>query len=190
MSTIKPDLHDVLPGSAARDLVEQMIRVDHAGEYGAVHIYEGQLAVLENKLRHRKAAQTIKRMAQQEQDHLDTFDRLILERRVRPTALAPIWQVAGYALGAATAAMGDNAAMACTEAVEEVIDEHYAKQSQRLAAFHDDELKEIIDTFRADEIRHRETAVAEGAHQAPAYALLSGAIKATCRLAIRISEKV
>ncbi len=190
MSTIKPDLYDVLPGSTAQDLIERMIRVDHAGEYGAVHIYEGQLAVLASNLRHRKAAQTIKRMAQQEQDHLDTFDRLIVERRVRPTALAPVWQAAGYALGAATALMGDKTAMACTVAVEEVIEEHYARQSQTLAAFHDDELKEIIETFRADEIQHRDTALAQGARQAPAYPLLSGAIKAACRLAIRISEKV
>lgn len=190
MSTIKPDLHDVLPGSAVRDRIEQMIRVDHAGEYSAVHIYAGQLAVLESKLRHRKAAQTIKRMAQQEQDHLDTFDRLIVERRVRPTVMAPVWQAAGYALGAATALMGVKTAMACTVAVEEVIDEHYARQSQTLAAFHDDELKEIIETFRADEIQHRDTALAQGARQAPAYSLLTGAIKVACRLAIKISEKI
>src|SRR6202789_1986003 len=103
---------------------EAMIRVDHAGEYGAVRIYEGQLAVLGK----RGSADTIRHMAEQEQHHLKTFDRLVNERRVRPTALEPLWRIAGFALGAATAAMGEKAAFACTAAVEEAIDEHYAAQ--------------------------------------------------------------
>ena len=112
----------------------RMIRVDHAGEYGAVRIYEGQLAVLEARTGSRDAAATIRKMAQQEQHHLETFDKLIVERRVRPTALEPIWRIAGFALGAATALMGEKAAMACTAAVEEVIDEHYARRSNHWTA--------------------------------------------------------
>src|ERR1700753_2374490 len=112
------------PGSPVD--IEAMIRVDHAGEYGAVRIYEGQLAVL--KRRKRASVETIPHMADQEQRHLKTFDKLVNERRVRPTALEPVWRMAGFALGAVTAAMGEKAAFACTAAVEEVIDEHYASQ--------------------------------------------------------------
>ncbi len=171
------------PGSQAD--IESMIRVDHAGEYGAVRIYEGQLAVLGN----RPAAETIRRMAQEEQRHLETFDRLIVERRVRPTALEPVWRVAGFALGAATALMGEKAAMACTAAVEEVIDEHYAGQIARLGDG-DKELKSTVADFRADEIAHRDEALAHGAEQAPGYRLLSETIKAGCRLAIALSTRI
>ena len=136
------------PGTPATDDIAAMIRVDHAGEYGAVRIYEGQLAVLGNK----PAGDTIRRMAAEEQRHLETFDRLINERRVRPTALEPVWRVAGFALGAATALMGEKAAMACTAAVEEVIDEHYARQIEKLDT--DPELKATVADFRADEIAH------------------------------------
>jgi ubiquinone biosynthesis monooxygenase Coq7 len=173
------------PGTKATDDIAAMIRVDHAGEYGAVRIYEGQLAVLGNK----PAAESIRRMAQEEQRHLETFDRLINERRVRPTALEPVWRVAGFALGAATALMGEKAAMACTAAVEEVIDEHYAGQIARLG---DDEkeLKSTVADFRADEIAHRDEAIAQGAEGAPAYRLLSETIKAGCRLAIALSTRI
>jgi ubiquinone biosynthesis monooxygenase Coq7 len=177
-----------LPGFAAADHnLARMIRVDHAGEHGAVQIYRGQLAVLG----HTASGETIRRMHAQEQVHLDTFDRLIAENGVRPTALSPIWSVAGYALGAATALLGEKAAMACTAAVEEVIDEHYGKQAAALdkdgeenAAF-----KETIEKFRADEIHHRDTALAHGAEEAPGYRVLSEAIKAGCRLAIKLSER-
>src|ERR1700760_1450030 len=118
------------PGTRTRDEIEEMIRVDHAGEYGAVRIYEGQLAVL--GARGGPAVDAIRHMAEQEQRHLKTFDALVNERRVRPTAMEPVWRVAGFALGAATALMGEKAAMACTAAVEEVIDEHYAQQIERL----------------------------------------------------------
>jgi ubiquinone biosynthesis monooxygenase Coq7 len=177
-----------LPGFAAADNnLARMIRVDHAGEHGAVQIYRGQLAVLG----HTAAGETIRRMHDQEQEHLDTFDRLIAENGVRPTALSPIWSVAGYALGAATALLGEKAAMACTAAVEEVIDKHYGRQAAALendgeenAAF-----KKTIEKFRADEIHHRETALEHGAEEAPGYRVLSEAIKAGCRLAIRLSER-
>src|ERR1700749_266253 len=173
------------PGTPATDDVAAMIRVDHAGEYGAVWIYEGQLAVLGNK----PAGDTIRRMAAEEQRHLETFDRLINERRVRPTALEPVWRVAGFALGAATALMGEKAAMACTAAVEEGIDQHYAAQVAKLGDS-DPKLKETVEDFRAEEIAHREAALAMGAEEAPGYRLLSEAIKAGCRVAIKLSEKI
>jgi len=149
------------PGVKADADIEAMIRVDHAGEYGAVRIYEGQLAVLDAWPGSREAAATIRRMAAQEQHHLETFDKLVNERRVRPTALEPVWRVAGFALGAATALLGEKAAMACTAAVEEVIDEHYARQIERLDG--DAALKQTVKEFRAEEIAHRDEALAHGA---------------------------
>lgn len=172
------------PGSPVD--IEAMIRVDHAGEYGAVRIYEGQLAVLDAR-RNTRAAAAIRKMADQEQRHLQTFDRLINERQVRPTALEPLWRAAGFALGAATALMGEKAAMACTAAVEDVIDDHYARQIARLD---DAELKAAVEAFRTDEIAHRETALAHGAEDAPGYRFLSAAIRAGCRLAIKLSERI
>ncbi|HTW36740.1 MAG TPA: demethoxyubiquinone hydroxylase family protein [Rhizomicrobium sp.] len=176
------------PGVSASDDVESMIRVDHAGEYGAVRIYAGQLAVLGNRVGAKKTATAIRKMALQEQGHLKAFDQLVNERRVRPTALAPVWHVAGFALGAATALMGEKAAMACTAAVEDVIDRHYASQIARIK--NDDDLKTRIEAFRADEIAHRDEAIARGAEEAPGYRLLSSAIKAGCRLAIKLSERI
>lgn len=173
------------PGAPASGEIAAMIRVDHAGEYGAVRIYEGQLAVLGGK----PAGDIIRRMAAEEERHLKTFDRLIVERQVRPTALEPVWRVAGFALGAATALMGEKAAMACTAAVEEVIDEHYAGQIAALGE-QDGELKDKVEQFRAEEIEHRDTAIQNGAEQAPAYRLLSQTIKAGCRLAIKLSERI
>lgn len=173
------------PGSPAD--IEAMIRVDHAGEYGAVRIYEGQLAVL--KRRGSAKVETIQHMADQEERHLQTFDRLINERRVRPTALEPVWRIAGFALGAATAAMGEKAAFACTAAVEEVIDEHYASQIAALEG-KDEALMATVSDFRADEAAHRDEALKQGAEQAPGYKLLSETIKAGCRLAIKLSERI
>lgn len=175
------------PGTSATRDIEAMIRVDHAGEYGAVRIYEGQLAVLRARPKSQATTEIIERMAEQEQRHLNAFDKLVNERRVRPTALEPVWRVAGFALGAATALLGEKAAMACTAAVEEVIDEHYAKQIERLD---DAGLKKTITEFRADEIAHRDEAIAHGAEDAPGHRLLSGAIKAGCRLAIALSERI
>ena len=174
------------PGVASADDVEAMIRVDHAGEYGAVRIYEGQLAVLGR--RSSKTAAAIRRMAEQEQRHLKAFDTLINERRVRPTALEPLWRIAGFALGATTALLGEKAAMACTAAVEEVIDEHYAGQIGRLD--HDPEMKATVEDFRAEEIAHRDEALAHGAADAPGYKILSETIKTGCRLAINLSERI
>lgn len=174
-----------LPGDPDdRRYLERAVRVDHAGEYGAKRIYAGQLAVLGNS----PAADTIRHMADQEERHLKTFEGIVADRRVRPTALMPFWHVAGFALGAGTALMGEKAAMACTVAVEEVIDEHYAKQRDALP---DDEaaLKATIDEFRQEEIEHRDIGLAHDAERAPGYEPLSAAIKAGSRLAIWLSER-
>jgi 3-demethoxyubiquinol 3-hydroxylase len=175
-----------LPGDPSRkELVERILRVDHAGEHGAVRIYEGQLAVLG----HTPVAATIRRMAEQERKHLDTFDRLLPERRVRPTVLSPLWHAAGFALGAATALLGERAAMACTVAVEEVIDEHYASQAAALGA-DEPALKAVIEEFRQDEIAHRDEGLAHGAASTPGYEALTTAIKGASRLAIWLSSRV
>lgn len=166
--------------------IERMIRVDQAGEYGAKRIYAGQLAVMGTRA---PLAGEIRRMAEQEAEHLARFDELVAERGVRPTALQPFWHVAGFALGAATALLGPKAAMACTAAVEEEIDRHYTAQLDELGA-DDPELSKTIETFRADEREHRETALAAGAEQALAYPLLSGAIRLGCRMAIRLAERI
>jgi 3-demethoxyubiquinol 3-hydroxylase len=168
-----------------RRVVARTIRVDHAGEYGAKRIYEGQIAVL----RGTRYEALLRHMQAQEQAHLDTFSRLVGERRVRPTALLPLWHVAGYALGAATAMLGHRAAMACTVAVEEAIDEHYQAQE---AALGEDEaaLRAHIAAFRAEELEHREIGLAHEAERAPGYRLLSAAIKAGCKLAIKASERI
>jgi ubiquinone biosynthesis monooxygenase Coq7 len=177
---------DRLPGDPTREqLIDRIIRVDHAGEYGAKRIYEGQLAMLKGK----PEAAVVRRMYEQELEHLKAFEKLMVERRARPTALYPLWHVAGFALGAATALLGPKAAMACTVAVEEVIDEHYRAQAAQLGA---DErpLKTAIEKFRADEVHHRDTGLAHGAVEAPAYPALSAAIKAGSRLAIWLAERV
>jgi ubiquinone biosynthesis monooxygenase Coq7 len=161
-----------------------MIRVDHAGEYGARRIYEGQLAVLGGSA----AGRPVRHMYQQELRHLETFDRLMADRQVRPTAFQPLWHLAGFALGATTALLGEKAAMACTVAVEEVIDQHYADQ---VAALGDREpaLKDTLEEFRAEELEHRDLALEQGAEDAPGYELLSTAIKTGSRLAIWLSER-
>ena len=161
------------------------IRVDHAGEYGAAQIYAGQLAVL-GRTRH---AETLEHMRAQEQRHLDTFSALIASRRVRPTLLLPLWRLAGFALGAATAALGPRAAMACTVAVEETIDAHYATQE---AALGDDEaaLRATVGEFRAEELEHRDIGLANEAELTPGYRLLTAVIKTGCRAAIALSERI
>jgi 3-demethoxyubiquinol 3-hydroxylase len=176
-----------LPGDPApADEIGRMLRVDHAGEYGAVRIYDGQLAVLG---RGSRAAAAIRRMAAAEERHLARFEHLLQERRVRPTLLHPLWSVAGYVLGAATALLGEGAAMACTVAIEEVIDEHYAAQAERLADA-DPPLRETVLAFRDDERAHRQTALAYGAEETPGYEVLAAAIKAGSRLAIWLSTRL
>ena len=173
-----------------RTLVERVIRVDQAGEVGAVRIYEGQLAALRWTGRaDSDAGRKIAAMARAEREHSKTFDRLVAERRVRPTLLSPLWNVAGFALGAATALLGDKAAMACTVAVEETIDEHYASQAAALGD-EEAELRATVERFRADELAHRDEALASGAEQAPGYEVMTAAIKAGSRLAIWLSTRI
>ena len=175
-----------LPGDLTPDqATRRMIRVDHAGEYGAARIYAGQLAVLGRGPR----GDTIRHMQAQEQKHLDIFNGLVASRRVRPTALLPFWHLAGFALGAVTAALGEKAAMACTVAVEETIEAHYAAQIEALPDS-ESELRETLKSFRDEEMEHRAIGLAHGAEQAPGYRLLTGVIKTGCRVAIALSERV
>ena len=186
VAPVRPEKPGPLPGDLSREqLIARMIRVDHAGEYGARRIYEGQLSVLGEL----PVGDTIRRMWAQEAEHLRTFERLVGERAVRPTVLHPVWHVAGYALGVASAALGTRAAMAVTVAVEEVIDDHYGRQSEALGDL-DPELRTTVDKFRAEEAEHRDTGLEHGATQAPAYPVISALVKAGSRAAIWLSERV
>ncbi|EDP66584.1 Ubiquinone biosynthesis protein COQ7 [alpha proteobacterium BAL199] len=174
-----------LPGDLSHDaLIDRIVRVDHAGEFGAQRIYEGQLAVLGR----RPCAKTIRHMKEQEERHLAAFEGLIRSRRVRPTILHPLWNIAGFALGAGTALLGEKAAMACTIAVEEVIDDHYRRQTEALG---DDEaaLKETIEEFRAEEAEHRDIGKEHGGEEAVGYPMMRAAIRAGSRAAIWLSER-
>ena len=163
-----------------------MLRVDQAGEYGATRIYAGQLAVMGQRS---PEARAIARMAAQEERHRAIFDAMIARRGVRPTALQPLWKVAGFALGAATALIGPKAAMACTAAIESEIDRHYGEQLEQIGDG-DPELGATIAEFRVEEVEHRDAALAAGAELAPAYPLLSGAIRLGCRIAIGLSHRI
>ncbi|MCB2112236.1 MAG: demethoxyubiquinone hydroxylase family protein [Parvularculaceae bacterium] len=176
------------PGARDRRIGE-MLRVDHAGEHGAVKIYSGQRAVFDALPGKAAIAEKLREMEDGEVEHLNTFNRLLAERGVRPTLLSPIWSVAGFGLGAATALMGVKAAMACTAAVEEVIEKHYAGQAELLDEA-DPSLAQTVRAFREDELAHKATAEAHGALEAPGYGVLKAAIQAGCRLAIRLAEKV
>lgn len=173
------------PGDAKPD-TDSMIRVDQAGEYGATQIYAGQLAVLGDR---HPAARLIAGMAAQEERHRAFFDDLIARRGVRPTALQPFWTVAGFALGAVTAAIGPKAAMACTAAVETEIDKHYAEQLEQLGDS-DPELSHAIAEFQAEELEHRDTALAHGAEDAVAYPVMSAVIRLGCKAAIGLAKRI
>lgn len=166
--------------------LDRIIRVDHAGEYGAVRIYEGQLAVFGDN---HPMSDTVKHMKEQEDVHLERFNKLIREYNARPTLITPLWYVAGFALGAGTALLGTKAAMACTEAVEEVIDKHYAEQIETLG---DDEsaLAETLEKFRQEEVEHKQIAIDNGAQQVPAHGLLYGAIKLGVKTVIKVAERI
>ena len=169
-----------------RSILEEIIRVDHAGEYGATRIYDGQIAVFG---KNSKIGKTIQHMADQEQEHIQKFEELIVINRVRPTALIPVWNVAGYALGVSTALLGEKAAMACTVAVETVIGNHYGEQ---LSLLEDDqkELKKTIKKFKADELEHHDIGIAHDAEKTPGYKVLSKVIELGCKTAIEISKKI
>jgi ubiquinone biosynthesis monooxygenase Coq7 len=173
------------PGDPRLDIAS-MLRVDQAGEFGATRIYAGQLAVLGDR---HPVSGLVARMAEQEKEHLRHFDALLAERGVRPTVLQPFWAIAGHALGAATALMGPEAAMACTAAIEDEIDAHYSEQLDALGDS-DPELSASIARFQADEREHRDAALAAGAEETPAYPLLYSAIRSGCRIAIELSKRI
>jgi len=175
-------------GAVARRLAE-VLRVDHAGELGAVHIYRGQQAVFAAARKKGEIAARLAVMGAHEARHLAAFDALLTERRVRPTLLAPLWRAAGFALGAGTALMGEKAAHACTEAVETVIERHYADQVAELERS-EPALAADLAQFRDDELAHRDAAVSQGARDAFGHPVLSAVIQAGCRVAIKLTEKL
>ena len=189
----RPVASKPIPGRPGRGALAarmaEILRVDHAGEMAAVAIYRGQRVVLRAAAGHERVAGQLAEMEAHEAVHLARFEALLTERRVRPTAMAPVWRIAAFALGAGTALMGDKAAHACTEAVESVIEQHYAHQIAELQT-RDPDLAAELSAFRAEELAHRDLAVEEGAHAAPGYGLLSAVIGVGCRAAIAISEKV
>lgn len=166
--------------------IDEIIRVNQAGEYGAKRIYQGQLAFA--KTQHEK--NLIREMLDQELEHLDYFEQKMIEKKVRPTAMQPLWHILGYGLGAATSIMGKKAAMLCTKAVEEVIADHYQEQINSLTDEEQSELKAKITQFREEELEHHETAIENEAMQAPFYSFLNFAIKTVCKAAIKISKKI
>ncbi|MER2520093.1 MAG: demethoxyubiquinone hydroxylase family protein [Bdellovibrionales bacterium] len=176
-----------LPGERVQQSrkIEKILRVDHAGEFGARRIYAGQLAVLG----HSPQAPVILDMAKQENEHFAAFDKAMKDYAIRPTALMPLWNILGYALGAATAALGPQAAMACTVAVEETIVAHYSHQLEALG-HQDPALRKLIMKCRDDEDEHRKIGLKYGAQATPAYSLLRAAIQSASRLAIALSEKI
>lgn len=181
--TSSPSLY---PGTRSLDeQIARMIRVNHAGEFGAQRIYAGQLAVLKNS----SMAPLLKHMAKQEDEHLAAFEKLIVEKRVRPTALHPLWHLAGFALGACTARLGEKAAMACTVAVEEVIDEHYLQQLKTLKDSNP-ALRQLIKKFRDQEVEHKNTGLDHGAEDLPYYHILRALIRAGSKSAIWLSERI
>ena len=167
----KSNRNNNIAGKTSRVTLEEIIRVDHAGEYGATKIYDGQIAIFGKDS---KIGKTIKHMADQEQEHIDKFNELIVEHRIRPTALLPLWNVAGFALGASTALLGERAAMACTVAVEKVIGEHYQEQLGLLN----------------DELEHHDIGIDHDAENAPGYKIMSKVIELGCKTAIAISKKI
>ena len=169
-----------------RQILEEIIRVDHAGEYGATRIYDGQIAVFGKET---KIGKTIQHMADQEQEHIEKFKELIISERVRPTVLLPLWNIAGYALGAGTAMMGEKAAMACTVAVEKVIGEHYQEQTKLLEE-DQKKLKSTIKKFAAEELEHHDIGIAHDAENAPGYKILTKVIELGCKTAIAASKKI
>ena len=176
------------PGQTDRRFAE-MLRVDHAGEFAAVHIYRAQRAILGDRKGMNQITGDLVEMEGHEQVHLDRFNALLTEHRVRPTAMIPLWKVAATALGAGTALLGEKAAHACTEAVESVIEQHYADQIAEVRE-RDPELAAELTQFREEELMHHDHAVAHGSRDAPGYRFLSGVIKLGCKAAIKISERV
>uniref|UniRef100_A0A3Q3W601 5-demethoxyubiquinone hydroxylase, mitochondrial n=1 Tax=Mola mola TaxID=94237 RepID=A0A3Q3W601_MOLML len=170
-------------------MLDRILRVDHAGEYGANRIYAGQMAVLGRT----RIGPLIQEMWDQEKKHLAKFNEILAESRVRPTALLPLWNIAGFALGASTALLGKECAMACTVAVEESISEHYNSQIRALMEKDPErytELLHVIKEFRDDEMEHHDTGLEHEAETVPGYWLIKNAIQLGCKVAIYASERV
>ena len=172
-----------------KKILEEIIRVDHAGERGAIKIYEGQLLALKTLKQDEDLKRKIEEMKEHESEHFEYFDKEIQKRNIKPTKLLPLWDLLGVSLGFGTAMLGKKAAMLCTASVEEVIDEHYKNQTYKLK---DDEkdLKEKIIKFREDELHHKDIAYDQGATKKGLYGLLDKVIKASSRIAITVSEKI
>ena len=185
-SVVKKKIAKQSKSMTDKTILDEIIRVDHAGEYGATRIYDGQIAVFGKDS---KIGKTIQHMADQEQEHIEKFNELLIEKRVRPTALLPIWNIAGFALGAGTALMGEKAAMACTVAVEKVIGEHYREQ-QDLLEDDEKELKKTIAKFEKDELEHHDIGLEHDAENAPGYKVMTKVIEIGCKAAIAISKKI
>ena len=185
-SIVKKKIAKESKSTTDKTILDEIIRVDHAGEYGATRIYDGQIAVFGKDS---KIGKTIQHMADQEQEHIEKFNELLVEKRVRPTALLPIWNIAGFALGAGTALMGEKAAMACTVAVEKVIGEHYREQ-QNLLEDDEKELKKTIAKFEKDELEHHDIGLEHDAENAPGYKVMTKVIEIGCKAAIAISKKI
>ena len=185
-SVVKKKITKQSKSTTDKTILDEIIRVDHAGEYGATRIYDGQIAVFGKDS---KIGKTIQHMADQEQEHIEKFNELLIEKRVRPTALLPVWNIAGFALGAGTALMGEKAAMACTVAVEKVIGEHYREQ-QNLLEDDEKELKKTIAKFEKDELEHHDIGLEHDAENAPGYKVMTKIIEIGCKAAIAISKKI
>ena len=185
-SIVKKKIAKESKSTTDKTILDEIIRVDHAGEYGATRIYDGQIAIFGKDS---KIGKTIQHMADQEQEHIEKFNELLIEKRVRPTALLPVWNIAGFALGAGTALMGEKAAMACTVAVEKVIGEHYREQ-QNLLEDDEKELKKTIAKFEKDELEHHDIGLEHDAENAPGYKVMTKVIEIGCKAAIAISKKI
>lgn len=167
--------------------IDQIIRVNQAGEYGAKRIYEGQLSATQNTT----TQATLRHMADQENQHLHDFNREMVNRRISPTILTPLWHVGAFTLGKVTALLGEKAAMACTVAVEEVIDDHYKNQLAQLEQLGGEEsLRTLIEKCRQEELEHRDTALENGAEQAVGYKTLTTAVKIASKTAIWLSKRI
>ena len=172
-----------------KKLLEEIIRVDHAGERGAIKIYEGQLLALNTFKQDEDLKKEIEEMKQHELEHFEFFEKEIQRRNIKPTKFLPIWDILGVTLGFSTAMLGKKAAMLCTASVEEVIDDHYKNQTYKLKEDEKD-LKEKIFKFREDELSHKDIAYDQGATKKGIYGLLDKVIKTSSRIAIAISEKI
>ena len=172
-----------------KKILEEIIRVDHAGERGAMKIYEGQLLALKTLKQDKMLKEKIEEMKEHEQEHLDYFEKEIQKRKIKPTYLLPLWDVMGVALGFGTAMLGKKAAMLCTASVEEVIEDHYQNQLKKLG--NDEmELKAKIEKFKGDEVEHKNIAYEQGATNDGIYSVMDKIIRTGSRVAIAISEKI